>query len=85
MAIEFTMPKLGHVMEEGTVVCWRKQIGDRVEKGEILLEVESEKAVIEVESTVSGVLLKILVEPDQTAPVGMPLAMLDEHGTKETT
>ena len=78
MATEFTMPKLGHLMEEGKVVRWCKQVGERVEEGEILLEVETDKAVLEVESDSSGVLLKVLVEPDQVAIVGVPLALIGE-------
>jgi len=80
MAVEFTMPKLGHLMEEGTVVSWRKKVGDSVEEGEIILEVETEKAVLEVESNMSGVLLKILVEEEETVEVGTPLAVLGEPG-----
>ena len=74
---EFTMPKLGHLMEEGTVVSWKKAIGDKVEKGEIILEVEMDKATAEVESNLSGTLTKILVEQDKTVPVGEPLAIIE--------
>jgi pyruvate/2-oxoglutarate dehydrogenase complex dihydrolipoamide acyltransferase (E2) component len=74
---EFTMPKLGHLMEEGTVVSWKKTIGDKVEKGEIILEVEMDKATAEVESNLSGTLTKILVEQDKTVPVGEPLAIIE--------
>ena len=72
MAIEFNMPKLGHAMEEAAILAWRKQTGNRVEKGEVLLEIETDKATLEVESTVSGVLAMILVEPGQTVSVGTP-------------
>ena len=74
MAEEYTMPKLGHLMEEGHIVLWAKEPGDSVEKGEILLEVETEKAVLQVESTFSGVLLEILVKAGNSVPVGMPIA-----------
>jgi len=77
MAIEFTMPMLGEVMEEGRVVAWRKQVGDAITKGEILLEVETDKAVMEVESPATGVLVKILVEEDETVPVNTPLALIE--------
>ena len=80
MAVEFTMPKLGHLMEEGTIVSWKKQPGDQVEKGEIILEIETEKTVLEVESNVSGVLLKIIVDEDETVEVGTPLALVGEAG-----
>jgi pyruvate dehydrogenase E2 component (dihydrolipoamide acetyltransferase) len=77
MANEFTMPKLGHLMEEGTVVRWLKEPGERVEKGEVLLEVETEKAVLEVEAPFEGVLQEILVEDGQEVPVGTPLALYE--------
>lgn len=77
MATEFTMPMLGEVMEEGRVVAWRKQVGDRVEKGEILLEIETDKATIEVESTVSGTIRQLLVPEGATVPVNTPLALIE--------
>lgn len=78
MPTQFTMPKLGHLMEEGTVLQWRKQVGDRVEKGDILLEVETDKAALEVEILYNGVLVEILVNAGETVPVGTPLALLRE-------
>ena len=77
MATEFTMPMLGEVMEEGRIVAWHKQIGDRVEKGEIIFEVETDKAVMGVESPATGVLSKILVAEGKTVPVNTPLAVIE--------
>ena len=77
MATEFTMPMLGEVMEEGRIVAWHKQVGDRVEKGEIILEVETDKAVMGVESPATGVLSKILVTQGETVPVNTPLAVIE--------
>ena len=77
MATEFKMPMLGEVMEEGRIVVWHKQEGDRVERGENLLEVETDKATLEVESTVSGVLQKILVAAGETVPVNATLALIE--------
>jgi pyruvate/2-oxoglutarate dehydrogenase complex dihydrolipoamide acyltransferase (E2) component len=77
MATEFKMPMLGEVMEEGRIVVWHKQEGDRVERGENLLEVETDKATMEVESTVSGVLQKILVAAGETVPVNATLALIE--------
>ena len=77
MATEFTMPMLGEVMEEGRLVTWHKQAGDRVEKGEIILEVETDKAVMGVESPATGVLSKILVTEGETVPVNTPLAVIE--------
>jgi pyruvate dehydrogenase E2 component (dihydrolipoamide acetyltransferase) len=80
MAFEFTMPKLGHLMEEGTVVAWCKKVGDQVTKGDVFLEVDTEKVTLEVEAPEGGILLKILVEAGETVPVGTPLALLGEVG-----
>ena len=77
MATEFTMPMLGEVMEEGRIVAWHKQVGDRVEKGEIIFEVETDKAVMGVESPATGVLSKILVAEGKTVPVNTPLAVIE--------
>lgn len=77
MATEFTMPMLGEVMEEGCIVAWHKQVGDRVEKGEIIIEVETDKATMEVESTISGVVKKLLVREGETVPVNTPLAVIE--------
>ena len=73
---EFDMPKLGHLMEEGRVVRWAKAQGQPIAKGETLLEVEMEKAVLEVESPVAGVLHMILVTEGESVPVGAPLALI---------
>ena len=78
MAKEFTMPKLGHLMEEATVVSWKKIAGDSVEKGEIILEIEAEKGILEAECSLSGTLCEILVAEGQTVPVGTPLALIEE-------
>jgi len=56
MATEFMMPMLGEVMEEGRIASWHKHAGDRVEKGEIIVDVETDKVVMGVESPASGVL-----------------------------
>ena len=77
MATELTMPMLGEVMEEGRIVRWRKRVGDPVEKGEIILDVETDKAIMEVESPVKGVLSKVLVAEGATAPVNKLLAVIE--------
>lgn len=80
MLRELTMPKVGHLMEEGTIVKWRKQIGDKVEKGDIVYEIEMDKAVVEVESFESGVLLKVVANEGDIVPVGEPVAILGDPG-----
>ena len=79
MATEIKLPRLGQGMESGTVVRWLKQEGDRVEKGEPLYEVDTEKVTQEVEADASGVLLKISVEEGEV-PVGQTVAVIGEEG-----
>src|SRR5450631_1660831 len=73
-----TLPKLGMDMQEGTFINWLKNVGDAVKTGEVLAEVESDKATIEIESTASGILLETLVQAGQTVPVGAPIARVGE-------
>jgi pyruvate dehydrogenase E2 component (dihydrolipoamide acetyltransferase) len=73
---KITMPQAGQSMEEGTILCWRKNEGEPVKKGEILLEIETDKANVEVEATESGVLRKILCPAGVTLPVLTPIAIL---------
>jgi pyruvate dehydrogenase E2 component (dihydrolipoamide acetyltransferase) len=75
MAEYFTMPTLGQTMEEGTILQWFKQEGDNVKKGEVLLEVMSDKANFEVEAPTDGVLRKILVPVNDSVPVNTPIAI----------
>ncbi|HMB19323.1 MAG TPA: dihydrolipoamide acetyltransferase family protein [Gaiellaceae bacterium] len=79
MATEIKLPRLGQGMESGTVVRWLKQEGDRVEKGEPLYEVDTEKVTQEVEADASGLLLKISVEEGEV-PVGQTVAVIGEEG-----
>jgi len=79
MIREIIMPKLGETMEEGYLVSWKKKEGDKVEKGEILFEVMSDKTNFEVESQYSGYLRKILFQPsDQPIPVTTVIAYLTD-------
>lgn len=77
---EFVMPTLGADMSAGTLVAWKKRVGDRVTRGEIVAEVETEKAAIDVEIFVTGVIDKILVQPGEKVPVGTVLALVREDG-----
>ncbi len=79
MSEEITMPKLSDTMEEGALLKWFKKEGDYVQQGEALFEVETDKAVMEVESFVSGILSHILVQEGETAPVGTPIAIIGEE------
>ncbi len=75
---DFVMPILGADMDAGTLVAWRKKPGDRVERGEIVADVETDKGAIEVEIFTSGVIERILVEPGAKVPVGTVLATVHE-------
>jgi pyruvate dehydrogenase E2 component (dihydrolipoamide acetyltransferase) len=77
---DFVMPILGADMTEGMLVAWRKRPGDHVERGEIIVEVETDKATVEVESFVTGTLERILVEEGLKVPVGTPLAVIHVEG-----
>ncbi len=77
----FLLPKLGADMTEGRLVEWLKKPGERIERGDVIAVIETDKANIEVESWVAGTLEKILVEPgDQWMPVGTPLAAIRTDG-----
>ena len=82
MAEIVTMPKLGFDMAEGTLVRWVRKEGEKIEKGAILAEIETDKATVEVESTYSGVLHKFLVEQGSSVPVGTPIAIVAAEGEK---
>jgi pyruvate dehydrogenase E2 component (dihydrolipoamide acetyltransferase) len=74
------MPKLGFDMAEGTLVRWVKSEGDRIERGEVLAEIETDKATVEVESQASGTILKLLAEEGAVLPIGKPIAVVGESG-----
>ncbi|NIN72446.1 MAG: pyruvate dehydrogenase complex dihydrolipoamide acetyltransferase [Gemmatimonadetes bacterium] len=76
MASRIVMSKLSPTMEEGRVLKWVKQEGDPVESGDVVVEVETDKATMEVEALGSGVLRKILVEEDTTVPTGTTLGVV---------
>ena len=78
MIHELSMPALSSTMETGKIVTWLKNPGDRVEKGENILVVESDKADMDVESFHSGILASILVPAGESAPVGAPIALIAE-------
>jgi len=80
MATTVIMPKLGLTMTEGTIEKWFKQEGDRVEKGEPLVEIITEKINFQYESPASGILRKILHHEGETVPVTTPIAIIAEEG-----
>ena len=80
MAEVINMPRLSDTMEEGVVAKWLKQKGDKVEEGDILAEIETDKATMEFESFYDGVLLHIGIEEGEGAPVDTLLAIIGEEG-----
>ncbi len=78
MPVEVKMPKLGLTMEAGRIVEWKKKEGDKVEEGETLLVVETEKITNEVKSPASGIVAKILANPGDEVPVGQVIAIIVE-------
>jgi pyruvate dehydrogenase E2 component (dihydrolipoamide acetyltransferase) len=82
MADTVSMPKLGFDMAEGNLVRWLKKVNDPVEKGQVLAEIETDKATVEVESPYSGVVLQLVVEEGTSVPIGSPIAMIGAAGEK---
>ncbi len=80
MAIEVIMPQLGLTMEEGTIAKWIKQEGDKVNIGDVLVEITTDKLSSEIESEAEGVLLKIVAQEGEDIPVKGLLAIIGEEG-----
>ena len=80
MSTIIEMPKLSDTMTVGTVVKWHKQVGDKVSNGDILAEVETDKATMELENFDDGVLLQLLANEGDEVEIGKPLAVVGEQG-----
>src|ERR687893_1025142 len=78
--VQITMPQMGDSVTEGTVLEWHKQVGDQVEPDETLLEVSTDKVDAEVPAPAGGTLARILVEADETVPVGTVLGEIYTNG-----
>jgi pyruvate dehydrogenase E2 component (dihydrolipoyllysine-residue acetyltransferase) len=76
--VAVAMPNLGYDMEEGTVSRWLKTVGDFVERGDVIAEIETDKTTVEMESLASGTLVEICVEAGGAARVGEAIAWLEE-------
>jgi pyruvate dehydrogenase E2 component (dihydrolipoamide acetyltransferase) len=76
MAETISMPKLGFDMSEGVLVRWVKNEGENINKGDVLAEIETDKATVEVESSASGVVRKLLAGQGDVVPVGAPIAIV---------
>ncbi len=73
MAEPIIMPKLGFDMAEGTLIRWTVEIGQAIKKGDVIAEIETDKATIEIESTVEGTVLQLLAQPGEVVAVGAPI------------
>ena len=80
MAIKIEMPKLSDTMEEGVIAAWNVSEGDKVEPGDIIAEVETDKATMEVEAFDEGTVLKLLVSEGDAVPLGEVMAIIGEEG-----
>ena len=80
MATIINMPRLSDTMEEGVVAKWLKNVGDKIEEGDILAEIETDKATMEFESFHEGTLLHIGIQEGETSPVDVLLAIIGEEG-----
>ena len=85
MAIVINMPRLSDTMEEGTVAAWLKKVGDKIEEGDILAEIETDKATMEFESFNEGTLLHIGVQVGETTKVDALLAIIGDEGEDITS
>ena len=81
MAIEILMPRLSDTMEEGKILRWLKKVGDKIEVGDIIAEVETDKADMEMEALDAGVLAEIRVQEGESVPVNAVIAILSEDGS----
>ncbi|MCG9794050.1 pyruvate dehydrogenase complex dihydrolipoamide acetyltransferase [Flavobacterium algicola] len=84
MATIITMPRLSDTMTEGTVATWLKKVGDKISEGDILAEIETDKATMEFESFNEGTLLYIGIPEGETAPIDSLLAIIGEEGEDVT-
>jgi pyruvate dehydrogenase E2 component (dihydrolipoamide acetyltransferase) len=82
MAETINMPKLGFDMAEGTLVRWVRTEGEQITKGDVLAEIETDKATVEVESSASGTVLRLLANQGDVVPVSAPIAVIGEPGEK---
>lgn len=78
MASRVVMPKLTDTMEEGVLLAWKKQEGEPVQAGEVIAEIETDKAVMDLEAFAPGILRKVLVREGETVPSGALIAVIGE-------
>ena len=86
MIIDVIMPKMGESITEGTIIEWRKNVGDTVDKDEIFLEIGTDKVDSEIPSPAAGILVEILAKPNDVIDVGKVIARIntDSNATLDT-
>lgn len=77
--IAIEMPKLGYDMESGRVAAWTRNVGDYVERGEVIAEIETEKSAVEMEATAAGTLVEIVAPAGSELLVGSVMGFLDDE------
>ncbi len=77
--IPVEMPKLGYDMDSGKIAGWLKQVGDRVDRGEVIAEIETEKSTVEMEAMAAGVVVEIIHGPGDEVAVGEIIGYLDDE------
>ena len=80
MAVEITMPRLSDTMEQGTIVSWNVTEGDEVSAGDVLGDIETDKATMELQNFEDGTVAMIALDEGKTVEVGALMAVLDEEG-----
>ena len=80
MLYEITVPEAGFSVKEAVIVEWKKEIGEKVEEGETILVVETDKVVVEIPSLAAGVLIEIRYQKGETAAVGAVLGIIASEG-----
>jgi pyruvate/2-oxoglutarate dehydrogenase complex dihydrolipoamide acyltransferase (E2) component len=80
MRVEIKMPSVSAGMESGTVSAWQKSVGDRVERGEAIAQIETDKATLDLESRVAGIVAEILVQAGEEVPTGAVIAAVETEG-----
>ena len=82
---DITMPRLSDTMQEGTIARWLKSVGDEIKKGDILAEIETDKATMDLEAYETGTLQQVLVQEGETVPVGQAVARIGSGAGDQST
>ena len=85
MIVDVVMPKMGESINEGTILEWRKKVGESIELDEILLEIGTDKVDSEIPSSAAGIIVDILAEPNDVKAVGEVIAKIDTNSSSGTS